>query len=821
MPNIQKLLDVRRLIKLIIVSAAFLVLLLTPSLFQSFNDQYTKIIYQIKGESIVDTNIVLIEITKDDIDNLGGWPLKRSYYALLINKLSGFNSKAIGIEVYLSAKKTAQNIYNDLMLEELRRAKNVVMSSLLWNLTKRENEYFTDTVFYSYLNELDTTFITGHLNYLELNGYNIPLKVKMHDKVEYAFSASLARMGGEFNIGKDFIKANFATSWKRFHSFGLLEFFNRCEADDPELNLLYDKYVLIGVTDPTIARSINSPYDSYLPGIGFHALILDNLLNDNYIRNHFFELSTYIFFLLILFAAFPDDSRKIFIYYPILFLIVLLLSYGLIAFANIELNWGILFIPLMLLLVYEIIARFGEKEEELAESNSEKEILKRALSVKEKKLAELENELSQFGPKENDILAKVNILKNEIEQLRQFQKDEEVEPIKPHLEAGVFQEMIYISDKIGKLRSVIEKISPQEATVLILGESGSGKELVARAIHNLSKRSKQKFVAINCAALTDTLLESELFGHVKGSFTNAVTDKKGLFEIADTGTIFLDEIGETSENFQVKLLRVLQSGEIQKVGATETKIVDVRIVAATNKDLEGLVREKKFREDLYYRLNVINISVPSLRERSEDIPVLAAHFAQKENSQLKISRAVIEKLGKNSWFGNVRELESMIKRAAIFAQSENRDIIQLKDLPEEMRKHDKSDLESLILGSLREKSFSHSSINETAEELGSLNRTVVSENFRGIFFKTFVLNEFNLHDTVAKIAASADDEVIQKVAGKAETYLKNIERDLQKAGTRDFNIIKSKFSSKYKNLPQKYHPYLDEVINHLLSQKPA
>jgi Nif-specific regulatory protein len=218
-------------------------------------------------------------------------------------------------------------------------------------------------------------------------------------------------------------------------------------------------------------------------------------------------------------------------------------------------------------------------------------------------------------------------------------------------------------------------VADSRASVLITGESGTGKEMIANAIHYNSSRSENPFVKINCAAIPENLLESELFGHKKGSFTGAVTDKKGKFELADTGTIFLDEIGEMDLNLQSKLLRVLQEREIEAIGSTKAKKVDVRIIAATNAELEQLVAEKKFRADLFYRLNVVKINTPPLRDRVEDIPLLMNHFLEKytkdNNKSIKgISREASRLLLKYRWPGNVRELENVIERAVVLAQDE-------------------------------------------------------------------------------------------------------------------------------------------------------
>lgn len=226
------------------------------------------------------------------------------------------------------------------------------------------------------------------------------------------------------------------------------------------------------------------------------------------------------------------------------------------------------------------------------------------------------------------------------------------------------------SNKILNVAQMVQKVSNTKTTVLLLGESGTGKELFARAIHNISSRRNYPFVPINCAAIPRELLESELFGHEKGAFTGADTKKLGKFELADKGTIFLDEIGDMELSIQSKLLRAIEEGEVERIGAIKPSKVDVRIIAASNKDLEKLVEEKKFREDLYYRLNVFPIRIPPLRERKEDIPLLVEFFINKYCTEMKtsikdISKEAIDILMSYEWKGNVRELENVIERAII------------------------------------------------------------------------------------------------------------------------------------------------------------
>jgi DNA-binding NtrC family response regulator len=249
------------------------------------------------------------------------------------------------------------------------------------------------------------------------------------------------------------------------------------------------------------------------------------------------------------------------------------------------------------------------------------------------------------------------------------------------------ENIVGTSSRMQELFQLIQTVADSDSTVLILGESGTGKELVARAIHYAGPRSNHPLIPVNCGAIPEDLLESELFGHVKGAFTGAVMNRIGRFQLADEGTIFLDEIGDMSPKLQVKLLRILQEHEFEPVGATQTIKVNVRVIAATNKNLEQAVAEKRFREDLYYRLNVIPLSIPPLRERREDIPVLIQHFVEKFN-KLKhrkitgFSPEAVKLLQEHPWPGNVRELENLVERMAILKSTGK---VTVRDLPEKFR----------------------------------------------------------------------------------------------------------------------------------------
>lgn len=255
-----------------------------------------------------------------------------------------------------------------------------------------------------------------------------------------------------------------------------------------------------------------------------------------------------------------------------------------------------------------------------------------------------------------------------------------------------FPGMIGNAEEIEDVLALVRLVADTNASVLITGESGTGKELIARSIHHLSPRSKNAFVDINCAALPETLLESELFGHDKGAFTGAAAAKRGLIEEADGGTLFLDEIGDMTPVFQVKLLRLLQEGEYRRVGSSKTQKSDIRVLAATNKSLNGMVKEKTFREDLFYRINQFPVHLPPLRDRIEDLPLLAQYFLEKackENARplVGFSSTVMEKMFRYSWPGNIRELKNSVSQAVILATPP---MIELKDMPTLIEKLNKN-----------------------------------------------------------------------------------------------------------------------------------
>lgn len=271
------------------------------------------------------------------------------------------------------------------------------------------------------------------------------------------------------------------------------------------------------------------------------------------------------------------------------------------------------------------------------------------------------------------------VVKNALEKQR-LQKD--VSILKEQLKTPSLENIIGKSAAMLSLFSVISKSAASNASVLVTGESGTGKELVAKAIHGLSPRKDDHFVAVNCAAIPEGLLESELFGYMKGAFTGAASNKQGLFELANNGTLFMDEIGEMPLNLQAKLLRVIEGGAFRRVGGVSDITVDVRIISATNRNIQALIEEGKFREDLYFRLNVLSVKVPPLRERRDDITLLVDHFLKKfAGGRKRFSHEAIELLNNYAWKGNVRELENIVERVVLLCEDA---IIGVEHLPEEI-----------------------------------------------------------------------------------------------------------------------------------------
>src|SRR5690606_17043156 len=343
--------------------------------------------------------------------------------------------------------------------------------------------------------------------------------------------------------------------------------------------LFRSKIVLIGASDPQIAPIFKSYFEDDIPGVALHAFALDNILNYRSFNTSTLLPSKIIFILFVVFIMFIQHKMKwgsVFFYF-IIFTLFVFVTFVMFKFFHTQLSYSSFILPLAVLIVTDFIISFADKKNQLKISMDEGLALRNTLIKKENELKLLENELNMKQGDNQPLIDKVRALKDQIEKLRKDEDDSEPAIINASAEIKRFEGIVYKSKMMDSIVDLIKKVAPEDATILILGESGTGKELAARAIHLNSRRKNENFITVNCGAISETLLESELFGHVKGAFTGASADKIGRFQAADKGTIFLDEIAETSENFQVKLLRVIQSGDFEKVGSSKTEHVDVRI----------------------------------------------------------------------------------------------------------------------------------------------------------------------------------------------------------------------------------------------------
>lgn len=749
-----------------------------------------------------DTNIVLMTIGDEEINELG-WPLKRSYYALLLNKLQEYAPKVVGFEIFFSDINALQTIYNELLLSEIRKADNIVLSSIGVNVYPNGELFAVDSVLKSFSGYDLAGIHTGHLNVIEDKALIIPERLTDLNSsiLERSFSnAVVSSYLNKIPVSVSGRSVNFLYELSEFKQISFLQFLRGTEDERRQFGFLKDKIVIVGVISQQIARSFRLG-DFIIPGLALHAFAIDNYLHSRFLNTSLYTILPILLLLLLFALQIPIKQNSILFCVGILFFSGLVVAASLF---NFHFDFVLFAAPA---LTYLLLKSFGLKI--------------KAGIVKSFSLVQGESKEVDINESRNmDLRSDSRIEEGESAQTEaegDFSDDDNLSIEYPVMKE--YRGILYSDQKMEKMTGLIKQIASENATVLIVGESGTGKELVARAIHNDSKRAENPFIAVNCAALSESLLESELFGHVKGAFTGALSEKKGRFELADSGTIFLDEIGETNENFQVKLLRVLQSGEFERVGSGVSVKCNVRVIAATNKDPEKLVALKKFREDLYYRLNVFRINVPPLRERKNDIAGLAKYIAEREAPGIQFSDYVLKTLLENDWKGNIRELESVIKSAVIMAKFDEADRILIKHLPESLRKNLKSELGYEILMLLRKKKFSYSAINETAMELGNLSRLKVAENFRGICLKTFVNNSMNPVLTVSELAASDDREIIENVTAKLNTYLDNIKQDVKAAGVENFTECRDLLNSKYKNLPKKYHQFLDIVIKYYLKNE--
>ncbi len=849
-----------------------LLALVASSLFSPVEDQLTIMKYRIRGEIRADTNIVILTIDNDAVKTLG-WPVRRNFEALMVHALSELKPAAIGFEILFEEQKAGFGgfpEYDTLLTTTVRQAGNVVLASYFEAVGPGVRDTSSATIGAPVYPRLHGTLQSGsglhlpfpgllsaaggigHVNFGGNDGFAIPPAIEgivgtvpslALEIYRVAVGASrddvwwkdgivlLDRDGRERRIpvgASGIVPLYFPGGLNSFTHYSFLDVLRSYDAarhggrEIVPVNALRGKIVLIAIVAEGRSEFRATPMGPRTPTVVIHATFLDNALQERFPA----DLPRLWKLVLIAAAAFFSAWAVLVYPRPTNLVLAILIPVAVVGGSVAAFILGRVLLPVTgavlagaFALVVALIVRWRSEGKRVESLSAEKELILTRLHDREAKVALLERELleRQQQPtkvRTEELMDEIRRYKAEIHDLTtQAQDMEEFDAAVVESDGAEDFEGI-IHAKSGTVKPVIEfvrKIATSEAPVLILGESGTGKELVARAIHARSKRSAGPFVAVNCGALAETLLESELFGHEKGAFTGAVREKMGRFELADKGTIFLDEIGEVSEAFQLKLLRVLQEGDFERVGGTKTVRVDVRVLAATNKDLRDEVARKRFREDLYYRINVLTISLPPLRERDTDIELLVHHFLSREGAGIKVSKGVMEILHSHSWPGNVRELESTVRRAVLLARADNRSMIIARDLPENLASALRGTVpvQDRVLELVRLRGFSRSAVSEAALELGGLNRGTVAEYLRGECLKIFTEDEFDRAGAVKHIALSNDEQILARVRKRLEEYLANISAAVDR--TQPWEKSLTSLRPKMKNLPQRYHEYVERA----------
>ncbi|MFQ5650848.1 MAG: sigma 54-interacting transcriptional regulator [bacterium] len=824
------------------------------------NDLFITWQFKIRGERHLSDEFVLVYIDAEDIQTLGGWPLTHDYYGYITHALTSLGARVIGFNLLFDSADPRFPEYDDILVDFVQTAGNVCLPFAFYRLTAPSHGQTLlagETPVFPLAELRDHAQAIGFSNLPSAAMHHrTPLLAAAQGDTLTSFGVALAQSYLRADDGFRFssrmltltganerlrvvtdengqLRLNHFGGIDRLHTIGFLDLMQAFEAGSDSL-MLEGKIVLIDVTAPGIPTLASTPLAAALPTSLIHATVAENIIHQNFLR----EAPAPVLVILIattvcmLWFWGQTKPRRLNITGALSVLLFLwCLAQMLFSLANFVLP---LFYPTLAILATaglsgHLFVRRMRSDDVIIKRLLQQEISKKEteLARARSSLAHLEQQLQDESVSSDDTNRLAEARRHQIlemeKQLDDMHDYVTTAPSRPKL---TFSDIIcHETSPMGEVLELISKVAADDIPVLILGERGTGKEMVARAIHQSSERKHAPFVAVNCGALPETLLESELFGYEKGSLTGAQSRRKGRFELADRGTIFLDEITETSTRLQSQLLRVLQEGRFERLGGDQTIAVDVRVVAATTRDVMQEGEQGPFRADLFFRLNGFPITLPPLRERLEDIPPLTRHFLPGHGyeSVTAVSERAMEVLKSYAWPGNVRELENAVRGAAMIAQSKKRRLIQPHDLPQEIQNasgqlaSDSKSLEEQILASLRAHKFSRTAISKTAEALGNCDRETLAEYFRGLCFQQMVQKKFNLEQTVTAVAGSRDGEILQRVRNKLEEYIRNLH---PLPNIRQADLTKNKgLPSQFKGLPNKFHPYLWQVIEHLLKRK--
>lgn len=841
---------------LTLIIITFLVGSILPLPWHNFIDNaWLSAMYKIRGDRDISDDFLFVFLDNEDISDLDGWPITRDFYGYLIHQLRGKGAKAIGFDILLDNPSAKYEEHDEMLAEMILAAGNIYLPMAFGEFSKQPGAFMVGQApvypmpsFREYLAGMGFSNLAD-----EAVQYRAPLVARdsADGSYHFSFGVAIARLfleaenpelsGNYLHLksitGKDYDIPLDDQGQLLLNHFGSLEnvsaisFVELLQAAGSDTIDLQDKIVLVAATAPGLPVVRSTPLQSTFPASLLHLTVAENIISQNFLQvapgylNVLLILLSAAFALII--ARIKNSRRRIFFAAATL-LLSILLAYGAFAYGNMVISFIYPALAFLAVLLYSHFAELRQREadwqgrqSQLAESISDKTRDLRSARIELEKLNKvLEGQSASYDDQKSHAQSQEKLINQLAQELDELKADTRA-TVSP--KGAGFANIIYAEDgPFAQVLGAVHQIRNDDIAVLIIGETGTGKEMIARAVHDTSARKEKPFIAVNCGALAENLLESELFGHEKGAFTGAQNRRKGRFELADGGTIFLDEITETSPAFQSRLLRVLQEGTFERLGSETSIKVDIRIIAASNRHLQTEIDSGRFRADLFYRLNGFPIELPSLKERQADIPLLAVHFLKKYATKAvdTISDQAMHLLRNHPWPGNVRELENIIRRAVILAENANRPMIRTADLPAALQpgnNPDKKDLNYLsldqqILNSLRELQFSRASITETARQLGNKDRGTITEYFRGICFEIFTECEFDRQQAVRQIAASDNSQTLSRVAKKLDRYIENLT-----PVPREKNIADGDVSSlpQFKGLPKKYHPHLRQVLIHL------
>ena len=829
------------------VGAVVFILLLAGVLVRPINNFFTNadvdILFALRGDRNASKDVYFIYVDSQDIDALGGWPITRDYWGYLIHVLHNAGAGVIALDVLFSTENSRYPEYDKDLSRFAQIAGNVCLplafSHLEDNVTLNDAVFLLGDAPHFPFALLDSSIAGRGFSNLadESVARHSLLTVVHHDSIVPSLGLECARRflfgdqakllvkknrlvisadSGKVVIPTDAqhqIRLNHFGALDRLQSMSLIDVLQTLQ-ESPDSPQLKGKLVFVGVIAPGAAPIKTTRLLSSFPATLIHLTAAENIITQNYIRTPSALFLTLLLFLVIGATLFGTARklRRIICYFVV---IVVYISGAVLLFKTSAFALPLLQ-PLAASLFSVTTLFIFSFRTQRKQNQKEQEQHAHAMAAKQQQVAEAQNTLKKLQEQLAD--AKVRTAESaqaahdqikagekEIAKLQAELRD--MNAVKEKMTAAPFEEFPHIirapKSPMNHALDLVLKVAPNDISVLISGETGAGKEMIARAVHASSPRAGGPFIAVNCGALPETLLESELFGHEKGAFTGATSRRLGRFELADNGTLFLDEITETSANFQAKLLRVLQEKTFERLGGEKTISVNVRIIAASSNNITARVSEGLFREDLFYRLNGFPIDLPPLRERRIDIPFLVHFFLNKyQHQKLFVSERALELLQNYGWPGNVRELENVIRRAAILAHSDGRTLIQATDLPRSLsvdlsgavayRSFDEH-----VLETLRALKFSHSSINQAAKALGEKDRGTITGYLRGLCFQYLVNSNFDIDAAAARLAGSDEPEVIARVKAKMNHYL-----DGAKSRKKEATL---------KGLPKFYHAYLEMI----------